>query len=198
MVPNSSPVLALAVRAVDGRRAARRPSLGLGVKAAAVASNLECPRCGDVSSDFVRGVCRTCYMRDYNQRRLASSVTVIHDSYGRRLCIECREPGTYAHGLCAKCYMRDYRRRHRMLRTCAICGASFQSPRRDALYCSRSCLLWAPRCSVCERRSVRAVAEPRPKEKARPKPRRKVIMRDGCYTVRESRSAIRSCSRPSS
>jgi ribosomal protein L37AE/L43A len=104
----------------------------LGVRRAAVASNIECPRCGVISSDFVRGVCRTCYMRDY-----------VHDSYGRRLCIKCREPGTYAHGLCAKCYMRDYRRRRRMFCTCASCGVSFQSSRRDTPYCSLSCRLRA-------------------------------------------------------
>jgi hypothetical protein len=141
MLLNSSRVLELAGRAVDGRQAARGHSLGLGVKVAAVASNIECPRCGDVSSDFVRGVCRTCYMRDYNQRRFASSVTVIHDSYGRRLCIECHEPGTYSHGLCAKCYM--YRRRHPKLFTCAGCSVLFQSLRSDALYCSLSCRLRA-------------------------------------------------------
>jgi hypothetical protein len=66
-------------------------------------------------------------------------VTVIHNNYGQRLCIECREPGTYAHGLCAKCYMRDYRRRLWMLCTCASCGVSFRSTRRDVLYCSRLC-----------------------------------------------------------
>jgi hypothetical protein len=66
-------------------------------------------------------------------------VTVTHDIYGRRLCIECREPGTYARGLCPKCYHRDRQRRHRMLCTCASCGVSFQSPRSDALYCSSSC-----------------------------------------------------------
>jgi hypothetical protein len=115
----------------------------LGVRIAAVAPSIECPRCGDVSRNFVRGVCRTCYMRDYYRRRFASAVTVVHDSYGRRLCIECREPGTYAHGLCAKCYMRDYRRRRRMFCTCASCGVSFQSSRSDAPYCSLSCRLRA-------------------------------------------------------
>jgi hypothetical protein len=111
-----------------------------------VASNKECPRCGGVNGDFVRGVCRTCYMRDDHQRRFASPatdqqrITVIHDIYGRRLCVECHEPGTYARGLCAKCYMQNYRRRHRMkVCICASCGVSFQSSHRDALYCSRSC-----------------------------------------------------------
>ena len=153
-----------AARAVDGRRAApTAPSLGLGVQVAAVASNIECPRCGDVSSDFVRGVCRTRYMRDYNQRRSASSVTVIHDRYGRRLCIGCHEPGTYAHGFCAK-----------------MLHAGLSPPPLDAL---DLCKLWrlvsrntpgrsllltvlpnarTPRCSIYERRSVmrRAGAEP--------------------------------------
>jgi hypothetical protein len=80
-----------------------------------MASNIECPRCGVISSDFVIGVCRTCYMRDYHQRHFVSSATVTHDIYGRRLCIECREPGTYARGLCAKCYKREHQHRHRML-----------------------------------------------------------------------------------
>jgi hypothetical protein len=137
MLSDTSRVLALVARAVDGRRAARGPGFGLGVKVAAVASSKECPRCGNVGSDFVRGVCRSCYTR----------VAVIHDSYGRRLCIECHEPGTYAHGFCAKCYMRDYRRRHRMVCTCAICGARFQSPRSDALYCSLPCRLRARRAA---------------------------------------------------
>jgi hypothetical protein len=108
----------------------------LGVKVTAV-QNTECPRCSGVRSDFVRGLCCTCYMRDYKQRRFASSATAIHDSYGRRLCRGCRKPGTYAHGFCAKCYMRDYRRRHRMLCTCASCGIWFWSSRSDAPYCRR-------------------------------------------------------------
>ena len=70
-------------------------------------------------------------------------VTVTHDIYGRRLCIECSEPGTYARGLCAKCYTRDRQRRHQMLCTCANCGVSFQSTRRGALYCSRPCRMRA-------------------------------------------------------
>jgi len=120
--------------------------LGLGRRVATVASDKECPRCGGVSSNFVRGVCRTCYMRDYRQGRSALPVTdeqrttITHDSYGRPLCIECGGPGMYARGLCGKCYVKNRRRRHRMkVCTCASCGVSFQSPHRDALYCSRSC-----------------------------------------------------------
>jgi hypothetical protein len=69
--------------------------------------------------------------------------TVTHDIYGRRLCIECREPGTYARGLCEKCYKRDRQRRHQELCFCARCGVSFQSTRRDTLYCSRPCRMLA-------------------------------------------------------
>jgi hypothetical protein len=114
-------------------------------KVVTVASNKDCPRCGGVSSDFVRGVCRTCYMRDYSRGHSASPVmdeqriTITHDSYGRRLCIECREPGMYAHGLCERCYVKSRRCPRMKACTCASCGVSFQSPHRDALYCSRSC-----------------------------------------------------------
>jgi hypothetical protein len=126
----------------SGRRA--RPDLGPGVKVAGMACNTGCPKCGVIStSDFVSGVCRTCYMSDYNQRRFVSPVAVIHDIYGQRLCVECREPGTYARGLCTKCYKRDRQRRHRVICTCAGCGVSFQSSRSDVLYCSRSCRLRA-------------------------------------------------------
>jgi hypothetical protein len=46
----------------------------------------------------------------------------------------------YARSLCKNCYMRGRRRDNRMkLRACAVCGVSFQSVRRDALYCSLSC-----------------------------------------------------------
>jgi hypothetical protein len=89
------------------------------------------------------------------------TLTVTHDNYGRRLCIECHELGTYAHGFCAKCYMRDYRRRHRMVCTCAICGARFQSPRSDALLLTVVPTMGAPRCSVCERRFVKRPAPSR-------------------------------------
>lgn len=148
----------------------------------------ECPRCGAFSANFVRGVCRACYMRDFHQRcsasegqrlcvecqkagiyarglcrpcymrdyrqrrsasgkqsasdqqRVIEPATFTNDSEGRRLCAECQKAGIYARGLCHNCYLRDNRRRRRMkLRTCAICGVSFQSARRDALYCSVTC-----------------------------------------------------------
>jgi hypothetical protein len=187
----------------------------------AAAAVTECPRCGGVSANFVHGVCRACYMREYHQRRSAGAITsgqrssvtdgerrsvtdgqrspvtdgqsspatgaqgvcetpaLTHDSTGRRVCVECRQLGIYARGLCLSCYMRDRRRRaltcidgsagprlcveceepriyarslcqncymrdrrrHRRLklRPCAVCGASFQSARRDALYCSAGC-----------------------------------------------------------
>jgi hypothetical protein len=181
-----------------------------------------CPRCDEVTANFVRGVCRACYMRDYHQRRSAEAVTdgqsspvtdrrgspvtdrqssrpvtdrqiapapvaqwvcetpalaggsagaricvecrepgiyarglclscyargrrrrtatSIDGSAGRRLCVECAGPGIYARNLCQNCYMRDRRRHRRMkLRACALCGVSFESPRRDALYCSPGC-----------------------------------------------------------
>jgi hypothetical protein len=144
-------------------------------------SRIECPRCGGYSANFVKGLCRACYMRDHHQRRSAAAVTakqrlfetstLIGDSAGQRLCVECKAPGLYAHGLCRHCYMRDrqhrqrqrhcvecggpgiyarglcqncylrdYRRHHRIkLLACAVCAVSFQSVRRDALYCSSSC-----------------------------------------------------------
>jgi hypothetical protein len=67
----------------------------LGVKVAAVHNiecarcggigNIECARCGEIGIDFIRGVCRTCYLPDDDQRRSVSPVTVTHDGYGRRL-----------------------------------------------------------------------------------------------------------------
>jgi hypothetical protein len=168
----------------------------------------QCPRCGVASANFVRGVCRSCYMRDYHQRRSAMAVTdkqpvsetpMRGDGEDQRLCVECEAPRIYARGLCLNCYMRDrqrqrqhlcvecgepgiysrglcrscyvldhrqrqrfcvecaapgvyarslcqncytrgLRRDHRMkLCVCAVCGVSFQSVRRDALYCSPSC-----------------------------------------------------------
>jgi NMD protein affecting ribosome stability and mRNA decay len=170
-----------------------------------------CPRCGIASANFVQGVCRACYMRDYHQRRSAAagkdvqkaveSPTLVDGSEGQRLCVECKAPGTYARGLCLNCYMRERQRRHRQRfcvecgtqgiysrglcrncyvfdsqhrrqrfcvecgvtgtyarglcqncymrdlrrqrrikhRACVVCGVSFQSARRDALYCSPSC-----------------------------------------------------------
>jgi hypothetical protein len=113
-------------------------------------ADTECPKCGVVSANFVHGMCRACFMRDYHQRRAASPVAdkqkvfepakFIDDSEGWRLCIECREPGIYARGLCLSCYMRDRRRRNRMkVGACVMCGVSFESARRDALYCSAGC-----------------------------------------------------------
>jgi hypothetical protein len=164
----------------------------------------ECPRCGVASANFVHGVCRACYMRDYHQRRSAAAVTDkqrvfetalsggsegqqlcvecktpgvyarglclnchmrdrhcvecgVQGIYARglcrhcyvldrqhrqreRFCVECKAPGIYARGLCQNCYMRDLRRDRRMKRhACLVCGVSFQSARRDALYCSAGC-----------------------------------------------------------
>lgn len=124
-------------------------------------ADTECPRCGAVSANFVHGVCRGCFMRDFHQRRSASAAadkqrpfetpTFIDGSEGR-LCVECREPGIYALGRCLSCYMRDRRRRNRMkLGTCAVCGTSFQSARRDALYCSEGCRQKAHRAGKTRR-----------------------------------------------
>jgi hypothetical protein len=86
---------------------------------------LLCVECGEPGT-YARGLCRNCYLSDLRQRQ--------------RFCVECRAPGVYARSLCKNCYMRDLRRDHRMkLRACAVCGVSFQSVRRDALYCSLSC-----------------------------------------------------------
>jgi hypothetical protein len=171
-----------------------------------------CPRCGGLSANFTQGVCRACYMRDYQQRRSAAAVrnkqgvfetpTLVADSEGQRLCVECKAPGIYARGLCLNCYMRDRQRLHRERfcvecgvqgvysrglcgncfaldsrrrqrqrscvecgatgiyarglcqncylrdlrrqrrmkhRACVVCGVSFLSARRDALYCSPGC-----------------------------------------------------------
>jgi hypothetical protein len=67
-------------------------------------------------------------------------------------CIECREPHLdLARDLCPKCCMQDFRRRHRMKAcTCANCGVSFVSPRRDTVYCSQ----------VCRQRAHRARSAP--------------------------------------
>jgi hypothetical protein len=86
---------------------------------------LLCTECGEPGT-YARGLCRNCYLSDLRQRQ--------------RFCVECRAPGVYARSLCKNCYMRDLRRDHRMkLRACAVCGVSFQSVRRDTLYCSLSC-----------------------------------------------------------
>jgi hypothetical protein len=172
------------------------------------AAATQCSRCGVASANFVRGVCRACYMRDYHQRRSAAAVedrqmvpqtATLGDSERQRLCVECEaagiyardlclncymrdrqrqraplcvecgEPGIYSRGLCRNCYVLDHRQRqrfciecgapgvyarshcqscyvrglrrdHRMkFCVCGVCGVSFQSVRRDALYCSLSC-----------------------------------------------------------
>jgi hypothetical protein len=86
---------------------------------------LLCVECGEPGM-YSRGLCRNCYVLDLRQRQ--------------RFCVECGGPGVYARSLCQNCYMRGLRRDHRMKRrACAVCGVSFQSVRRDALYCSLSC-----------------------------------------------------------
>jgi hypothetical protein len=86
---------------------------------------LLCVECGGPGT-YARGLCRNCYVSDLRQRQ--------------RFCVECGAPGLYARGLCKNCYMRDLRRQHRMKhRACAVCGVSFLSARRDALYCSPGC-----------------------------------------------------------
>jgi NMD protein affecting ribosome stability and mRNA decay len=111
-----------------------------------------CVECGEADA-YSRGLCRPCYMRNYRQRRSASdeqsapdkqtvfeTPKFICDSEGQPLCGECKEPSTYSRGLCHNCYLRDNRRRHRMKgHTCIVCGVSFESARRDALYCSMTC-----------------------------------------------------------
>jgi hypothetical protein len=57
-------------------------------------------------------------MRNYNQRRSAAALTdkqrvfetstLIDDSAGQRLCVECRAPIIYAHGLCRNCYTQRF------------------------------------------------------------------------------------------
>jgi NMD protein affecting ribosome stability and mRNA decay len=86
-----------------------------------------CVECG-VQGVYSRGLCQNCFMRD-RQRR-----------HRERSCVECGATGTYARGLCQNCYLRDLRRQRRMKhRACVVCGVSFLSARRDALYCSPSC-----------------------------------------------------------
>jgi hypothetical protein len=179
----------------------------------------QCPRCGVASANFVRGVCRACYMRDYHQRRSVAAVEdkqmvshplALADGERQRLCVECEAPGIYARGLCLNCYMRDrqrqrqplcvecgepgiysrglcrncyvldhrqrqrfcvecgapgvyarshcqncymrgLRRDHRIKHcVCAVCSVSFQSVRRDALYCSLSCRQKAHRAAKAQ------------------------------------------------
>jgi hypothetical protein len=83
---------------------------------------------------YARSLCLSCYMRDRRRRTLG----FVGDN--PRICVECAGPGIYARGLCQNCYMRDRRRHRRIkLRACAVCGVSFESARRDALYCSSGC-----------------------------------------------------------
>ena len=187
----------------------------------------QCPRCGAASANFVHGVCRACYMRDYHHRRSVAAVTdkqtmletptLIADSEGQhlcaeckapgvyarglclnchmrdrhcvecgvqgiyaralcrncyvldrqhrqrqRFCVECKAPGIYARGLCQNCYMRDLRRDRRMKRHgCVVCGLSFQSARRDALYCSPGCRQKAHRAGRTQFLVVAAHADER-------------------------------------
>ena len=94
-----------------------------------------CVECAEPGT-YARGLCLSCYMRDRRRRTLTGN----DSSAGPRLCVECAEPGVYARGLCQNCYMRERRRHHRIkLRACAVCGVSFESSRRDALYCSSGC-----------------------------------------------------------
>jgi hypothetical protein len=86
-----------------------------------------CVECG-VQGIYARGLCQNCYVLDRQHRQR------------QRFCTECKVPGIYARGLCQNCYMRDLRRDRRMKRReCVVCGVSFQSTRRDALYCSPGC-----------------------------------------------------------
>jgi hypothetical protein len=109
---------------------------------------------------YARGLCRNCYVLDRQHRQR------------QRFCVECGAPGIYARSLCQNCYMRDLRRDHRIKRrVCAVCGVSFQSVRRDALYCSLSCRQKAHRAGktqlfpkvphVDERRAVPSAIEAR-------------------------------------
>jgi hypothetical protein len=89
--------------------------------------NCSCIEC-KAPGIYARGLCRNCYVLDRQHRQR------------QRFCVECGAPGIYARSLCQNCYMRDLRRDHRIKRrACAVCGVSFQSVRRDALYCSLSC-----------------------------------------------------------
>jgi hypothetical protein len=86
-----------------------------------------CVECG-AQGTYSRGLCKNCYALDSQRRQR------------QRSCVECGVQGTYARGLCKNCYLQDLRRHRRMKhRACAVCGVSFLSARRDALYCSASC-----------------------------------------------------------
>jgi hypothetical protein len=120
--------------------------------------NCSCIEC-KTPGIYARGLCRNCYVLDRQHRQR------------QRFCVECGAPGIYARSLCQNCYMRDLRRDHRIKRrACAVCGLSFQSVRRDALYCSLSCRQKAHRTGktqlfpkaayVDERRAVPSASEP--------------------------------------
>jgi hypothetical protein len=88
---------------------------------------------------YARGLCQNCYVLDRQNRQR------------QRFCVECGALGVYALSLCKNCYMRGRRRDHRMkLRACAVCGVSFQSVRRDALYCTQSCCQKAHRADKAQ------------------------------------------------
>jgi hypothetical protein len=124
-----------------------------------------CVEC-QTPSIYAHGLCRNCYMRDYMRGYARGYMR--DRQHRQRFCVECGAPGIYARTLCQNCYMRDRRRDHRIKRcACAVCGVSFQSVRRDALYCSLSCRQKAHRAGkmqlfpkvahVDERRAVQSV-----------------------------------------
>jgi hypothetical protein len=94
-------------------------------------SRIECPGCGGDSANFVKGLCRACYMRNYHQRRSAAALTdkqrvfetsaLIDDSAGQGLCADCKAPIIYARGRCLNCHMRERQRGQRQ-RHCVECG----------------------------------------------------------------------------
>jgi hypothetical protein len=68
-----------------------------------MASKIECLRCRRLSASFIQGVCRSCYMREYHQRRSAAAVTQ---------CPRCGvASANFVRGVCRACYMRDYHQR---------------------------------------------------------------------------------------
>jgi hypothetical protein len=85
-----------------------------------------CVEC-KASGIYARGLCLNCYMRD--RQRL----------HRERFCVECGVQSVYSRGLCRNCFALDSQRRRMEHRACVVCGVSFLSPRRDALYCSPSC-----------------------------------------------------------
>jgi hypothetical protein len=58
------------------------------------------------------------------------------------VCLECGKANVIngCLGFCSRCYARDLRRRKRIkTKKCICCGRAFDTPRRDALYCSNIC-----------------------------------------------------------